>query len=277
MAVTSTGEEGQLRMTTDSAGAEQERLRAANSGAEHWQAWGPYVAERAWGTVREDYSALGDAWNYLPHDHARSRAYRWSEDGLAAVSDKHQNWCLGLALWNGADPIIKERIFGLSGPEGNHGEDAKDYWWYVDSTPTHSWMSWRYHYPQREFPYADLVAENARRGFGEPEYELVDTGVFEGNRYWAVSVDYAKAGPHDLLMRITVTNHGPDEARVDVLPTLWFRNNWAFEEPGSAAAQPPVIRAIGGHLRTDHRLDGAMTLAGDGEHDLLFCDNETNN
>jgi hypothetical protein len=264
-------------MTTDAAGAEQSRLRAANSGDEHWQAWGPYVSERAWGTVREDYSALGDAWSYLPHDHARSRAYRWSEDGLAGVSDKHQNWCLGLALWNGVDPIIKERIFGLSGPEGNHGEDAKDYWWYVDSTPTHSWMSWRYHYPQREFPYADLVTENARRGHDEPEYELVDTGVFDDNRYWGVSVDYAKAGPHDLLMRITVTNRGPDEARVDVLPTLWFRNNWTFEEPGSAASQPPDIRAVGRQLRTHHGRDASMSLAGDGDHEMLFCDNETNN
>jgi hypothetical protein len=257
--------------------AERRRLQATNSGTEHWQAWGPYVSERAWGTVREDYSELGDAWNYLPHNQARSRAYRWSEEGLAAVSDKHQNWCLGVALWNGVDPILKERIFGLSGPEGNHGEDAKDYWWYVDSTPTHSWMSWRYHYPQREFPYADLVAENARRGYDDPEYELVDTGVFTDNRYWAVSVDYAKADPHDLLMRITITNHGPDDARLDVLPTLWFRNNWAFEEPGSALAQAPVIRAVGRQLRTSHRLDGSMSMAGSGDHTMLFCDNETNN
>src|SRR5664279_4409181 len=253
---------GLTAMTTNSgsaasAAAERERLAQADAGGPAWRAWGPYVSERAWGTVREDYSEHGSAWDHFPHDHARSRAYRWNEDGMAAICDTQQTFCLGLALWNGHDPILKERMFGLGGPEGNHGEDAKDYWWYVDSTPTHSWMSWRYHYPQREFPYADLVTENARRGHGEPEYELVDTGIFDESRYWGVSVDYAKAGPHDLLMRITVTNHGPDDARVDVLPTLWFRNNWAFEEPGSALAQSPIIRAADGVLRTEHRLDGA--------------------
>src|SRR4051794_5819455 len=158
--------------------AERARLAAADAGTEPWRSWGPYLSERAWGTVREDYSSTGEAWDFFPHDHARSRAYRWSEDGLAGVCDEHETWCLALALWNGVDPILKERAFGLTGSEGNHGEDAKDYWWYLDSTPTHSWMSWRYHYPQREFPYADLAATNRARGKHEPEYELIDTGVF---------------------------------------------------------------------------------------------------
>jgi hypothetical protein len=241
-----------------------------------WQAWGPYVAERAWGTVREDYSANGDAWRYLTHEHARSHAYRWNEDGMAAVCDRDQAWCLGLALWNGADPILKERMFGLSGPEGNHGEDAKDYWWFLDSTPTHSFMSWRYHYPQRPFPYADLVAENARRGRDQPEYELVDTGVFADHRYWVVGVDYAKAGPRDLLMRITVENHGPEAAHLDVLPTLWYRNTWAWLGAADPGAAPPRIQLAGDRLRAEHPTAGALELAGDGEPEPLFCDNETN-
>src|SRR5438552_9795098 len=214
--------------------AEQQRLKDS-----HWKKWGPYLGERQWGTVREDYSEHGEAWDYFPHDHARSRAYRWSEDGLAAVCDEQQTWVLGLALWNGVDPILKERIFGLTGPEGNHGEDAKEYWWYLDSTPTHSWMTWRYHYPQREFPYADLVAENGRRGHHDPEYELVDTGVFDEDRYWAVTVDYAKAAPDDLLMRVTVVNRGPEEATLHVLPSLWFRNTWAWGLPGET--EPRIV------------------------------------
>src|SRR5437588_419887 len=188
--------------------AEHTRLQQADEGTAAWRGWGPYLSERAWGTVREDYSAYGEAWDYFPHDHARSRVYRWNEDGMAGISDEHQTFCLALALWNGIDPILKERMFGLTGPEGNHGEDVKDYWWYLDSTPTHSWMSWRYHYPQREFPYADLVDTNARRGKLDPEYELVDTGAFADDRFWAVHVDYAKAAPDDLLMRVRVTNHG---------------------------------------------------------------------
>ena len=191
------------------------------------------MAERAWGTVREDYSADGDAWGSFPHEHARSRAYRWNEDGMAAVCDEDQTFVLGLALWNGADPILKERMFGLTGPEGNHGEDVKEYWWYLDSTPTHSWMTWRYHYPQREFPYARLVAENARRGRHDPEFELADTGIFDDGRYWAVTVDYAKAAPHDLCLLIRVENRGPEAATLHVLPTLWFRNTWAWGLPGT--------------------------------------------
>jgi hypothetical protein len=250
--------------------AEQERLAAAGP----WRAWGPYVSERAWGTVREDYSADGSAWTYFPHDHARSRAYRWSEDGLAAVCDEHQTFCLGLALWNGVDPILKERIFGLTGPEGNHGEDAKEYWWYLDSTPTHSWMRWRYHYPQAPFPYDDLVAENARRGRGDREYELVDTGVFAGDRYWAVTVEYAKAGPTDLCAVVRVQNRGPAEATLHLLPTLWFRNTWAWGLPGQDAV--PAIRAAPGRLLARHHRLGGLTLAGDGEPAALCCDNETN-
>src|ERR1700758_333524 len=175
-----------------------------------WRRWGPSRSERAWGTVREDYSADGDAWSYFPHDHARSRAYRWSEDGLAGICDEPQVLCFALAFWNGRDPILKERIFGLTGEEGNHGEDAKEYWWYVDAVPSHAWNRWRYHYPQGEFPYTDLVAENGRRGKLDPEYELLDTGAFDEDRYWIVDVDYAKSDPHDVLMTVTVTNAGPE-------------------------------------------------------------------
>ena len=220
--------------------AEKARLAEADAGERPWRSWGPYVAERAWGTVREDYSPDGDAWGFFPHEHARSRAYRWNEDGMAAVCDEDQTFVLGLALWNGVDPILKERMFGLTGPEGNHGEDAKEYWWYLDSTPTHAWMRWRYHYPQREFPYPQLVAESARRTRRDPEFELADTGIFEDGRYWAVTVDYAKAAPHDLCVVIRVENRGPEPATLHVLPSLWFRNSWAWGVPGAGAV--PVIR-----------------------------------
>ena len=186
----------------------EERGRLADVGTA-WRRWGPYLSERAWGTVREDYSEDGEAWDFFPHDHARSRAYRWNEDGMAGFCDDRQTWCLALALWNGQDPILKERMFGLSGPEGNHGEDAKEYWWYLDATPTHSWNSWRYHYPQREFPYHELVTTNRSRGRREPEFELLDTGAFDQDRFWVLEVVYAKADPEDLLMLIRVTNHGP--------------------------------------------------------------------
>ena len=203
--------------------AERRRLRDADAGAMPWRAWGPYLSERAWATVREDYSEYGTVWDYFPHDHARSRAYRWNEDGMAGISDERQLFCFGLALWNGVDPIIKERMFGLDGDGGNHGEDVKDYWWYLDSTPTHSWMTWRYHYPQRPFPYGDLVHTNAHRGRHEPEYELADTGVFDDDRYWAVTVDYAKAAPTDMCITITVANRGdraghPARAAAAVVP-----------------------------------------------------------
>ena len=249
--------------------AEKDRL-----GQPEWKAWGPYVAERAWGTVREDYSPDGTAWTYFPHDHARSRTYRWSEDGLGAICDEHQTFCFGLAFWNGVDPILKERIFGLSGPEGNHGEDAKEYWWYLDSTPTHSWMRWRYHYPQAPFPYDELVAENRRRTQADPEYELVDTGVFDDSRYWAVTVDYAKAGPTDLCMVVSVENRGPREATIHVLPHLWFRNTWAWGVPGHDKV--PGIRAVDSRLVGTHHHLGTLTLSGDGDPTPLFCDNESN-
>ena len=188
-----------------------------------WRTWGPYLSERAWGTVREDYSEHGEAWDWFPHDHARSRVYRWNEDGLGGICDDQQRLCFAFAFWNGRDPILKERIFGLTGPEGNHGEDAKEYWWYLDSTPSHSWMRWRYLYPQAEFPYADLVAGEPAPGVGDPEYELLDTGIFDGDRYWEITADYAKAAPDDLCIRVTVRNAGPDEQTIELLPTLWFR------------------------------------------------------
>src|SRR6516164_2733347 len=246
--------------------------------ASEWYLWGPYLSERQWGTVREDYSADGEAWNYLPHDHARSQAYRWGEDGLAGFCDIEQRMCLGLALWNGRDPILKERIFGLTGAEANHGEDVKEYWWYLDALPSHAWNRWRYHYPQAAFPYEDLREENGRRGKFDPEYELLDTGVFDGDRYWITEVHYAKADPTDLLMRITVTNAGPDADTVHVLPTAWFRNTWSWD----LGAPKPVMEAAGeASVSVEHPYLGALELlAGDGPDGSrpvpLFCENETN-
>jgi hypothetical protein len=237
-----------------------------------WRRWGPYLSERAWGTVREDYSADGDAWTFFPHDHARSRAYRWSEDGLGGICDERQLLCLAFAFWNGRDPILKERVFGLTGHEGNHGEDCKEYWWYLDSTPTHSWMRWRYVYPQPAFPYEDLVAENRRRDRGAPEYELLDTGVFEQDRYWDVTVDYAKATPEDLCVRVQVRNAGPEAATLHVLPTLWFRNRWSWDP----AVARPEIREDAAALVAEDALLGRMTLTGSGAPEPLFCDNVTN-
>src|SRR5262244_3754823 len=201
--------------------AEEKRLEEARTRKAHWKRWGPYVSDRAWGTVREDYSATGEAWEYFPHDQARSRAYRWNEDGLAAVSDRHQYVCFGLALWNEADPILKERLFGLTGHQGNHGEDVKEYYFYLDNTPTHSYMKALYKYPQAAFPYGNLRDESARRGRDAPEYELMDTGIFDEDRYFDVFVEYAKAAPEDILIRITAFNRGPDVARLDLLPTIW--------------------------------------------------------
>jgi hypothetical protein len=237
-----------------------------------WGRWGPYLSERAWGTVREDYSADGDAWSSFPHDHARSRAYRWSEDGLGGICDDRQLLCLAFAFWNGRDPILKERIFGLTGHEGNHGEDAKEYWWYLDCTPTHSWMRWRYVYPQGAFPYDDLLKENARRDRRAPEYELLDTGAFAEDRYWDVVVDYAKAKPDDICLRVRARNAGPDAATLHLLPTLWFRNRWSWE-PDVAR---PQIREEGGVLVAEDALLGTMTLSASGAPEALFCDNETN-
>src|SRR4051812_13197431 len=201
---------------------EESRLEESRERNAHWKRWGPYLSERAWGTVREDYSPGGTAWEYLSHDHARSRAYRWNEDGIAGISDRHQKICFAIALWNGRDPILKERMFGLTGNEGNHGEDVKEYYFYLDSTPTHSYMKYLYKYPQGEFPYGQLVEENRRRGRGAPEYELLDTGVFDEDRYFDVFVEYAKADVEDILIRISVTNRGPRHAHLSLLPTIWF-------------------------------------------------------
>jgi Glycosyl hydrolase family 63 C-terminal domain len=237
-----------------------------------WKRWGPYLSERAWATVREDYSEYGEAWEYFSHDHARSRAYRWSEDGLGGVCDDAQALCLAFAFWNGRDPILKERIFGLTGHEGNHGEDAKEYWAYLDSTPTHSWMRWRYLYPQAAFPYTDLVMTNRQRDRSEPEYELVDTGIFDDDRYWEITADYAKAAPDDLCIRLVVRNAGPDEAKIEVLPTLWSRNTWSW----GLDNRRPSITAKDGRLVAEHHALGRMVLAGDGQPELLCCENESN-
>ncbi|HEV7707356.1 MAG TPA: glucosidase [Asanoa sp.] len=255
--------------------AEQARLAEADSGARPWRSWGPYLAERAWGTVREDYSEHGTAWDYFPHDHARSRAYRWNDDGMAGICDDRQTFCFALSLWNGVDPILKERMFGLGGDGGNHGEDVKEYWWYEESTPTHSAMRWRYHYPQAPFPYDRLVAVNALRRRDEPEYELVDTGVFADDRFWAVTVEYAKAGPTDMCVRITAANRGPDPAILHLLPTLWFRNTWSWRLPGRDAV--PTLAADGhNRLVGSHWVLGDLVLEGDGTPVPLLCDNESN-
>jgi hypothetical protein len=253
-------------------GAERDRLNEVPHGRAPWRHWGPYLSERAWGTVREDYSANGDAWRSFPHEHARSRAYRWNEDGLAGICDDRQTLCLALAFWNGRDPILKERIFGLTGPEGNHGEDAKEYWWYLDSTPTHSWMRWRYMYPQAEFPYALLVEESRRRGRDEPELELVDTGIFDDGRYWEITADYAKASPEEIVVRLSVRNAGPETAVIDVLPTLWFRNTWSW----GGDSPKPSIRLADGALVAEHQELGRRFLSSSGSPRALFCDNESN-
>jgi hypothetical protein len=245
-------------------------------GANPWYEWGPYLSERAWGTVREDYSDNGDAWNYFPHDHARSRAYRWNEDGMAGLSDIEHDLCFAVALWNGVDPIIKERMFGLTGPQGNHGEDVKEYWWYLDGVPSHAWLRWRYHYPQAAFPYQQLVEENGRRSRDDPEFELMDTGVFDDDRYWVVETSYAKASPTEVLARITVQNKGPEPASLTVLPTLWFRNTWRV-----SGNEPPTLRLADDAIVVEHqrlsgyRLEAAATADGS-TPDPLFCDNETN-
>jgi hypothetical protein len=259
-------------MKTKATTPEHKRLEAARERTAHWKRWGPYLSERQWGTVREDYSPHGTAWDFFSHDHARSRAYRWGEDGLAGISDNHQRLCFALALWNGRDPILKERLFGLTGNEGNHGEDVKEYYFYLDSTPTHSYMKYLYKYPQSAYPYAGLVEENRRRGRGEPEYELIDSGVFDENRYWDIQVEYAKADLDDILIRLTVTNRGPDEATLDLLPTLWFRNTWSW---GLEEAKPRLA-AEAGVIAAEHGSLGRRWLACEGEPELLFTENETN-
>jgi hypothetical protein len=250
------------------------RLAAADRGEEPWRLWGPYLAERQWGTVREDYSAGGDAWDYLPHDHARSRAYRWGEDGLAGICDDRGRLCLALALWNGRDAFLKERLFGLTNGQGNHGEDVKELYYYLDATPTHSYLKMLYKYPQRPFPYSKLVEESARRDREQPEFELLDTGIFDDDRYFDVFVEYAKASPTDTLLRVTAYNRGPDYAPLHLLPQLWFRNRWSWRP---TARKKPSITAGGEHViqAWQERL-GNYWLYCDGAPELLVCENETN-
>ncbi|WP_210585997.1 glucosidase [Streptomyces sp. GESEQ-35] len=262
-------------MTDIGGGADAERLRLADAdaGRAAWRRWGPYLSERQWGTVREDYSPGGDAWSYFTHDQARSRAYRWGEDGIAGVSDDKQRLCFALALWNGRDPILKERMFGLTNAEGNHGEDVKEYYFHLDSTPTHSYMKYLYKYPQEPFPYDQLVAANGARGRQDREYELLDTGVFDEDRYFDVFIEYAKAGPEDLLIEITAHNRGPDEATLHLLPTLWFRHTWSWA--GGTAV--PGLRPADGAIRADHEELGPHWLYFGGEPRALFTENDTNN
>ena len=251
---------------------EQKRLNDAREAGIPWKQWGPYLSERQWGTVREDYSQDGNAWDYFTHDQSRSRAYRWGEDGIAGISDDRQRLCFSLALWNGRDPILKERMFGLTNSQGNHGEDVKEYYFYLDSTPTHSYMKYLYKYPQREYPYGDLVETNRRRTREELEYELVDTGIFDDNRYFDVFVEYAKAGPDDMLIQVSVHNRGPEAARLQVLPTLWFRNTWSWGDDDPK----PVLRETRGAILASHAELGDYVLSCDGAPELLFTENDTN-
>ena len=256
---------------------EEKRLKVSRERRAHWKRWGPYISERAWGTVREDYSEDGSAWEYFPHAHARSRAYRWSEDGLAGICDRRQTICFALALWNGRDSILKERLFGLTGNQGNHGEDVKEYYFYLDSTPTHSYMKYLYKYPHAAFPYEELVRENRRRGRDQHEYELLDTGVFNDNRYFDVFVEYAKADVEDILIRVTAINRGPEEARLDLLPTIWFRNTWSW----GIDERKPRLNAEQAHgdalaVRIRHFDRPLLWLVCEGSPELLFTENETN-
>jgi hypothetical protein len=256
----------------------QEEIRLAESDArsKHWKRWGPYLSERAWGTVREDYSPYGTAWESLPHDHARSRAYRWNEDGLAGISDRQQTVCFALALWNERDSILKERLFGLTGNEGNHGEDVKEYYFYLDSTPTHSYMKYLYKYPQADFPYEKLVSENRQRGKKQPEYELMDTGVFDHDRYFDVFVEYAKADVEDILIKITVSNRGPEAANLHLLPTVWFRNTWSWGEGHAEPRLKPAGDSPNPAIVLDHPDSGRRWLHCEGSPELLFTGNDTN-
>ena len=274
-------------MANTDTGADQERgrledMRQERAGAD-WRRWGPYVSERAWGTVREDYSPGGSAWDFLPHDHARSKAYRWNEDGLAGICDSGQRLCFALALWNGQDAILKERPFGLSGPEGNHGEDVKEYYFFLDNLPSHAYMKMRYKYPQRAFPYADLVQTNAARTKNDPEYELLDTNVFAESRYWDVTAEYAKATPDDILIQITLENRGPDAATLELLPTLWFRNDWSWgygddlPKPSLKRGDAPQQSGSGmAVIEADHHTLGPRVLLCEGRPELLFTENDTN-
>jgi len=256
---------------------EEQRLDESHQRTKHWKRWGPYLSERQWGTVREDYSANGTAWEYFPHEHARSRAYRWGEDGIGGISDRHQRLCFALALWNGRDPILKERLFGLTGNEGNHGEDVKEYYFYLDSTPTHSYMKYLYKYPQAAFPYTQLVEENRRRTKRDPEFELMDTGVFNENRYFDVFIEYAKAAPEDILIKITAWNRGPEEAELDLLPTFWARNIWSFGERHGHPKLARVPDFMGAAVvSAEESRYGKRWLLAEGAPEMLFTENETN-
>ncbi len=251
---------------------EQQRLAEAEKRIKHWKRWGPYLAERSWGTVREDYSPDGAAWEFFPHDHARSRVYRWAEDGLLGISDNHQYLCFALALWNGKDSILKERLFGVTGPQGNHGEDVKEVYYYLDATPTNSYLKGLYKYPQAPFPYGQLVAENGRRNHFDPEYELEDTGVFNENRYFDVFAEYAKNDVDDICIRVTIVNRGPDPAKLTVLPTLWFRNTWSW----CVSPEIPNLCLSSNAIRAEHPRLGTFILTLEGASALLFTENETN-
>src|SRR3989304_4900820 len=257
---------------------EEKRLEEESNRKAYWRRWGPYLSERQWGTVREDYSPYGTAWDYFTHEQARSRAYRWGEDGIAGISDNHQRLCFAIALWNGNDPIIKERLFGLTGSEGNHGEDVKEYYFYLDNTPSHSYMKYLYKYPQRAYPYSQLVAENRRRGRMEPEYELLDTGALEGARYFDVFVAYAKHLPDDIVIQISIINRGPEEATLHLLPTLWFRNTWSWNH-GNDKPSLQVIKTSShtSVIDSSHPTLGERWLYCEAPTELLFTENETNN
>ncbi len=256
--------------------AEQQRLNESGARTKHWKRWGPYLAERAWGTVREDYSANGEAWTYFPHDHARSRAYRWTEDGILGICDNHQYLCFALAFWNGQDPILKERLFGLTGPQGNHGEDVKEIYYYLDATPTNSYLKGLYKYPQAAYPYSQLLEENARRTRNDPEFELQDTGIFNESRYFDIFAEYAKQDQDDILIRIRIVNRGPERAGLKFLPTIWFRNIWSWDKDYDLKMKPRLTRASESELAATHPSLGNWRFAVDGTPELLFTENETN-
>lgn len=258
--------------------AEEKRLEEAHTKKAHWKRWGPYLSERQWGTVREDYSRNGEAWDYFPHEQARSRAYRWGEDGIAGICDNHQRLCFAIALWNGEDPILKERLFGLTSNEGNHGEDVKEYYFYLDNTPTHSYMKCLYKYPQRAFPYSQLVEENRRRSYSDPEFELLDTGIFAENRYFDVFVEYAKDSAEDILIQISAINRGPEKKTLHLLPTLWFRNTWSWAnfETKPRLKNLKVDKSLS-LVEASHETLKERWLYCEGLTELLFTENETNN
>src|SRR5437660_1838769 len=261
------------------ASAERDRLQETQESKQPWYRWGPYLSERQWGTVREDYSPQGEAWDFLTHEQARSHTYRWGEDGLMGISDDQQQLCFALALWNGADRILKERIFGLTNSEGNHGEDVKEYYYFLDNTPTHSYMKALYKYPQSAFPYTDLVATNRNRGRYELEYEMFDTGSFAENRYFDVTMEYAKVNPLDILIRVSATNRGPEAATLHLMPTLWFRNTWSWgiddRRPELKAVEPTGQQSVR-LVRVQHHELGEYWMACEGTPELLFTENESN-